>query len=39
MEDESTGKKEELLIAMDEDCPCGVASYDEGEEESVELPF
>lgn len=39
MEDESTGKKEELLIAMDEDCPCGVASYDESEIESVELPF
>mgnify|MGYP001323318782 CR=1 FL=1 len=39
MEDESSGKKAEFLGNMDEKCPCGVASFDESEVESVDLPF
>ncbi|MDC3252804.1 hypothetical protein OAU25_00985 [Crocinitomicaceae bacterium] len=39
MENESNGKKEELLNAMDEECPCGVASYDESEIESIDIPI
>tara|TARA_A200000113_G_scaffold161085_1_gene145790 strand:- start:294 stop:932 length:639 start_codon:yes stop_codon:yes gene_type:complete len=39
MEDESSGKKADLISKMDEDCPCGGASFDESEVESIDLPF
>lgn len=39
MEDESSGKKADFIAKMDEDCPCGVASFDESEVESIDLPF
>ena len=39
MEDESSGKKADFIAKMDQDCPCGGASFDESEVESIELPF
>ena len=39
MEDESSGKKADFISKMDEDCPCGGASFDESEVESIDLPF
>ena len=39
MEDESSGKKAGFIAKMEEDCPCGGASFDESEVESIDLPF
>jgi hypothetical protein len=39
MENESSGKKADFIVKMDEDCPCGGASFDESEVESIDLPF
>ena len=39
MEDESSGKKADFIAKMDGDCPCGGASFDESEVESIDLPF
>ena len=39
MEDESSGKKAAFIAKMDNDCPCGGASFDESEVESIDLPF
>ena len=39
MENESSGKKADFITKMDGDCPCGGASFDESEVESIDLPF